>query len=257
MHGDDEEHQDEGDDAEGDATEYDVEKILAVRPTEDGQKEYLIRWLGYDSSHDSWEPPECVSDDALACCPQHVLDAVYVAASRSSVLTELLAWQSTLPKKAAAEKTAAGEKMMAAGEKTAAEEKPAPGKKEASGKDERTPDDSLSESSEDTSDFESPVKAPPKKKMRARWEGKALHPTALSTPHTHGNPTYQLFMEQHPVDLTYGVCCYEEVPFCMHNDPARLYRVPFTRDPQPHQEADTADEGKDTAFAIFDEDQYK
>lgn len=34
---------------------YKVERILKTR-TRRGRKECLVRWLGWDSSHDSWEP---------------------------------------------------------------------------------------------------------------------------------------------------------------------------------------------------------
>ena len=39
---------------------YMVEKILKTRK-KNGRKEYLIRWLHYDSSFDSWEPAENVT----------------------------------------------------------------------------------------------------------------------------------------------------------------------------------------------------
>ena len=40
--------------------EYMVEKILKTRK-KNGRKEYLLRWLHYDSSFDSWEPAENVT----------------------------------------------------------------------------------------------------------------------------------------------------------------------------------------------------
>jgi hypothetical protein len=36
-----------------------MEKILDERVRK-GKKEYLIRWAGYSSDHDSWEPEENV-----------------------------------------------------------------------------------------------------------------------------------------------------------------------------------------------------
>lgn len=36
--------------------DWEVENIIDVCYNEDGTKSYLIRWKGYDPSHDSWEP---------------------------------------------------------------------------------------------------------------------------------------------------------------------------------------------------------
>tara|TARA_B110001452_G_scaffold231025_1_gene207693 strand:- start:431 stop:2908 length:2478 start_codon:yes stop_codon:yes gene_type:complete len=58
---------DEGEDDEGEDDEpiYEVEQILAQRTTRRTGVEYLIRWLGFDGSHDSWEPEENLLDLAL------------------------------------------------------------------------------------------------------------------------------------------------------------------------------------------------
>jgi len=44
-------------DAMGDDEEYEVEKVLKTRGS-DAKKEYYIRWRGYSSAADTWEPPE-------------------------------------------------------------------------------------------------------------------------------------------------------------------------------------------------------
>lgn len=51
--------------ADDDNEVYDVEKILELRLTEDGQKEYLIRWKDYDASEDSWQAADDISAAAL------------------------------------------------------------------------------------------------------------------------------------------------------------------------------------------------
>jgi hypothetical protein len=38
--------------------EYEVEIILNKRLNKYGQKEYLIKWLGYGSKYNTWEPEE-------------------------------------------------------------------------------------------------------------------------------------------------------------------------------------------------------
>ena len=47
---------------------YNVEKILKKKRTPDGEVHYLVKWEGYDSSENTWEPPENFSG-----CP-HVLE---------------------------------------------------------------------------------------------------------------------------------------------------------------------------------------
>ena len=44
--------------------EWEVEKILDMR-TQRSQKQYLIRWKGYSSAHDSWEPWENINAPLL------------------------------------------------------------------------------------------------------------------------------------------------------------------------------------------------
>jgi len=48
---------------------YDPYKIFTVEcilkdKTVKGQKRYLVKWVGYDASHNSWEPPESFFDDS-------------------------------------------------------------------------------------------------------------------------------------------------------------------------------------------------
>jgi len=50
--------------ADHDEPEWDVESILARR-RKNGRVEYKVRWAGYDSSEDSWEPEENLSSEAL------------------------------------------------------------------------------------------------------------------------------------------------------------------------------------------------
>lgn len=48
--------------------EYEVEKILAHRD-QAGVRKYKVRWLGYDYSHDTWEP-----ESNLSGCKHKVQD---------------------------------------------------------------------------------------------------------------------------------------------------------------------------------------
>lgn len=45
---------------------YDIEEVKNCRLLENGQWEYYVKWMGYDASHDSWEPEECFSVDPQA-----------------------------------------------------------------------------------------------------------------------------------------------------------------------------------------------
>jgi len=45
--------------------EYEVEKILAKRLTRGGKVEYLIKWAGYSSSANTWEPEENIDEDLV------------------------------------------------------------------------------------------------------------------------------------------------------------------------------------------------
>ena len=47
---------------------FNVEKILKKKRTEDGEVRYLVKWEGYDSTENTWEPPQNFSG-----CP-HVLE---------------------------------------------------------------------------------------------------------------------------------------------------------------------------------------
>lgn len=38
--------------------EYVVEEVLDVRINDDGKKEYLLKWIGFESDENSWEPEE-------------------------------------------------------------------------------------------------------------------------------------------------------------------------------------------------------
>lgn len=42
---------------EGDEEEFEVENIMDKRKRQGGT-EYLIKWLGYDATHNTWEPEE-------------------------------------------------------------------------------------------------------------------------------------------------------------------------------------------------------
>jgi hypothetical protein len=48
---------------------YEVEKILSTREKKSGRrkvtKEYLVKWRGYDDTHNSWEPAQNLSVELL------------------------------------------------------------------------------------------------------------------------------------------------------------------------------------------------
>ena len=51
---------------------YKVEKILSTRIRNIGRckvQEFLIKWLGYDDAHNSWEPRKNLTSDLLADYP--------------------------------------------------------------------------------------------------------------------------------------------------------------------------------------------
>jgi hypothetical protein len=43
---------------QGEELEYEVESIVDIRPNAEHRREYLIKWKNYDEEHNSWEPPE-------------------------------------------------------------------------------------------------------------------------------------------------------------------------------------------------------
>jgi hypothetical protein len=45
--------------------EYDIETVLAGRLNKQGNPEYLIKWAGYDTTHNSWEPEGNLTPTAL------------------------------------------------------------------------------------------------------------------------------------------------------------------------------------------------
>lgn len=59
-------------DVEDGAPYYQVEKILSTRIRSIGRRkvqEFLIKWLGYDDTHNSWEPRKNLTDDLLKDYP--------------------------------------------------------------------------------------------------------------------------------------------------------------------------------------------
>lgn len=48
----------EDEDEEEDETEYEVEKIIEVHFKRNGMRDYLVRWKGFSSKDDTWEPEE-------------------------------------------------------------------------------------------------------------------------------------------------------------------------------------------------------
>jgi hypothetical protein len=50
-----------------------VERILSRRQRRSGRKqvtEYLVKWAGYDDTHNSWEPEENLTPDLLVAYKQ-------------------------------------------------------------------------------------------------------------------------------------------------------------------------------------------
>lgn len=51
-------HDSDEEDGEETTEEYEVEKIIDVHSGKQGKKEYLVRWKGFTSKDDTWEPEE-------------------------------------------------------------------------------------------------------------------------------------------------------------------------------------------------------
>lgn len=62
---DDDENDEENDGDESDEKEWEVEKVVNVRSSRGGKKEYLIRWKGCKASEDTWEPENGISCPSL------------------------------------------------------------------------------------------------------------------------------------------------------------------------------------------------
>lgn len=45
--------------------EYEVEKIVDVRENKNGDKEYLIKWIGYSDSDNTWEPSKNIQQNLI------------------------------------------------------------------------------------------------------------------------------------------------------------------------------------------------
>ncbi|XP_044764588.1 chromobox protein homolog 1-like [Coccinella septempunctata] len=45
--------------------EYEVEKIVDVRPISGGDKEYLIKWIGYSDADNTWEPAKNIQPELV------------------------------------------------------------------------------------------------------------------------------------------------------------------------------------------------
>lgn len=41
---------------------YEVEKIVATRVNKQGKNEYLVKWVGYDATQNTWEPEKNLSN---------------------------------------------------------------------------------------------------------------------------------------------------------------------------------------------------
>ena len=50
---------------ENSESEYEVEKVLDMRNTTNGQQEYLIKWKDYSDAENTWEPTWLLNCDAL------------------------------------------------------------------------------------------------------------------------------------------------------------------------------------------------
>nr|2DNT_A Chain A, Chromodomain protein, Y chromosome-like, isoform b [Homo sapiens] len=48
---------------------YEVERIVDKRKNKKGKTEYLVRWKGYDSEDDTWEP-----EQHLVNCEEYIHD---------------------------------------------------------------------------------------------------------------------------------------------------------------------------------------
>lgn len=47
-------------------SKYSLERIVGVRITRDSKREYLVRWAGYDSDDDTWEPLQKLVEDGCS-----------------------------------------------------------------------------------------------------------------------------------------------------------------------------------------------
>ncbi len=67
-----------------DEEEYIVEKVVDVRVTADGKKQYLLKWKNYPSSQNTWEPEEHLNCSALIAAFENSLQEKKMAKKRKS-----------------------------------------------------------------------------------------------------------------------------------------------------------------------------
>jgi hypothetical protein len=70
--------------------EYEVETILDHKVLKSGKSKFLIRWLGYDSTHDSWEPEDSLSNAKhllLDYCTVHRFSSIRIDARGGVTIT--------------------------------------------------------------------------------------------------------------------------------------------------------------------------
>ncbi len=64
--------------------QYDVEKIIKVRYTKTGKREYLLKWVGFPPSANLWEPWGSLNE----ACRQHIMSTPIKITGRRPILAQ-------------------------------------------------------------------------------------------------------------------------------------------------------------------------